>query len=117
MLSVEANKLTEERVNEVATEFLKDLKEGSHMRKGWPNIMAAYKVSKACLIGYTRILANKYQNICINCVCPGFVKTDINANTGFLTVEEGASNVVRLALLPHCSPSGLFYSNGQVCPI
>ncbi|XP_028766574.1 (+)-neomenthol dehydrogenase-like [Neltuma alba] len=112
----DASKLTEEKVNEAVKEFLKDLKEGSHERKGWPKIMAAYKVSKAALIGYTRIVANKYPNMCINCLCPGFVKTDVNANTGFFTVEEGASNVIRLALLPHGSPSGLFNNRTQVCP-
>ncbi|XP_028766572.1 (+)-neomenthol dehydrogenase [Neltuma alba] len=112
----DASKLTEEKVNEVVREFLKDLKEGSHERKGWPKIIAAYKVSKAALIGYTRIVANKYPNMCINCLCPGFVKTDVNVNTGFLTVAEGASSVVRLALLPHGSPSGLFYFRTQVCP-
>ncbi|KAK4259777.1 hypothetical protein QN277_006072 [Acacia crassicarpa] len=114
VLSDKANKLTEEKVNEVVREFLKDLKEGLDERKGWPNMIAAYKVSKACLIGYTRILANKYPNMCINCLCPGFVKTDLNANTGFFSVEQGASHVVRLALLPHGSPSGLFYSQAQV---
>ncbi|KAK4259776.1 hypothetical protein QN277_006072 [Acacia crassicarpa] len=112
----DADKLTEEKVNGVVKEFLKDLKEGSHERKGWPNILAAYKVSKASMIAYTRILANKYPNMCINSLCPGFVKTDINANTGFFSVEQGASHVVRLALLPHGSPSGLFYSRTQVSP-
>ncbi|KAF7809652.1 (+)-neomenthol dehydrogenase-like [Senna tora] len=110
----DVEKLTEERINEVVKEFLKDLKEGSHERKGWPKISAAYIVSKAALIAYTRILAIKYPKICINCVCPGYVKTDITANTGILTAEEGASKVVRLTLLPNASPSGLFYSNNEV---
>ncbi|KAF7809647.1 carbonyl reductase [Senna tora] len=110
----DVEKLTEERINEVVKEFLKDLKEGLHERKGWPKILAAYKVSKAAMNAYTRILAMKYPKICINCLCPGFVKTDINANTGILTTEEGASNVVKLALLPNGSPSGLFYNQKEV---
>ncbi|CAJ1950052.1 unnamed protein product [Sphenostylis stenocarpa] len=40
--------------------------------------------------GYTRILAKKYPSFCINCVCPGYVKTEINAFTGSLTPAEGA---------------------------
>ncbi|KAF7809653.1 putative oxidoreductase [Senna tora] len=110
----DVEKFTEERINEVVKEFLKDFKEGSHERKRWPKIFAAYVVSKAALNAYTRILAMKYPKICINCLCPGYVKTDINGNTGILTVKEGASKVVRLALLPNGSPSGLFYSNNKV---
>lgn len=100
--------LTEEKVDEVLEEFLKDYKEGSLEAKGWPTFLSAYTVSKA-VNAYTRIIAKKYPSFCINCVCPGFVKTDINRNTGILPVEEGAASPVRLALLPDGSPSGLFF--------
>ncbi|KAF7809655.1 (+)-neomenthol dehydrogenase [Senna tora] len=115
ILSDAAN-LKEEGVDEVLKRLLKDYKEGSLERNSWPNNLAAYTVSKAAMTAYTRILAKKYPNICINCVCPGFVKTDINANTGILTVEEGAASVVSLALLPNGSPSGLFYDRSKVSP-
>ncbi|GKU96913.1 hypothetical protein SLEP1_g10093 [Rubroshorea leprosula] len=72
--------------------------------------MSAYTLSKAAMNAYTRILAKKHPSFCINCVCPGFVKTDINYNTGVLTVEEGAQGPVRLALLPNGAPSGLFFN-------
>ncbi|KAF7809648.1 (+)-neomenthol dehydrogenase-like [Senna tora] len=110
----DVEKLTEESINEVVTEFLKDFKEGSHERKGWPKTIAAYKVSKVVMNAYTRILAMMYPKICINCVCPGYVRTDITSNTGFSTVEEGASKVVKLALLPNGSPSGFFYSENEI---
>jgi len=106
--------LTEERIDEVIKEFIKDFEEGSLERKGWPKYLAAYTVAKASMNAYTRIIAKKYPSFCINCVCPGYVKTDITANTGILTVEEGAANPVRLALLPNGSPSGLFYSQNKV---
>lgn len=106
--------LTEERIDKVVKEFIKDFKEGSLENKGWPIIMSAYIVSKAAMNSYTRILAKKYPNICINCVCPGFVKTDINKNTGMLPVDQGAASVVRLALLPHGSPSGLFFIREEI---
>ena len=106
--------LTEERIEEVFKEFSKDFEEGSLERKGWPRFAAAYVVAKASMNAYTRIIAKKYPNFCINCVCPGYVKTDITANTGFFTVEEGAAHPVRLALLPKCSPSGLFYGQKEV---
>ncbi|MBA0732723.1 hypothetical protein Gogos_016795 [Gossypium gossypioides] len=66
---------------------------------------------------YTRILAKKHPNFCINCVCPGFVKTDINNNTGHSTPEEGAAIPVKLALWPNGgAPSGLFFVQGEPIP-
>ncbi|XP_044503862.1 (+)-neomenthol dehydrogenase-like [Mangifera indica] len=112
----DAENLTEERLDEVLTEFLKDFREGSLAARGWPPHLSAYGVSKATLSAYTRILAKRYNTFRINCVCPGYVKTDLNQNTGFLTVEEGAESVVRLALLPKDGPSGLFFSRKEETP-
>ena len=106
--------LTEERIDEVLKVFLKDFRESSLESKGWPRFLAAYTISKAALNAYTRILAKKYPTFCINSVCPGFVKTDINFNSGILPVKEGAASPVRLALLPNGSPSGLFYIRSAV---
>nr|DAD43809.1 TPA_asm: hypothetical protein HUJ06_002039 [Nelumbo nucifera] len=108
--------VTEEKVDEVITEFLKDFKEDCLESRDWPDVLSSYKVSKASVNAYTRILAKKHPNFCINCVCPGFVKTDINCNTGVLTVEEGAESPVRLALLPDGGPSGLFFNRKEVSP-
>ncbi|CAL0318350.1 unnamed protein product [Lupinus luteus] len=110
----DANNLTEEKVDEVVKEFLKDLKEEALESKGWPRTLGAYIISKAALNASTRILAKNYPTISINSVCPGYVKTDITSNTGFLTVEEGAASPVRLALLSNGSPSGLFYQRTEV---
>ncbi|KAJ8573234.1 hypothetical protein K7X08_009745 [Anisodus acutangulus] len=110
----DANKLTEERVDEVLNEFLKDFTEKSIEAKGWPTYFAAYKVSKAAMIAYTRVLASKYPNFRINSVCPGYCKTDVNANTGSLTAGEGAESLVKLALLPNDGPSGLFFYRKDV---
>uniref|UniRef100_A0A7N0SW36 Uncharacterized protein n=1 Tax=Kalanchoe fedtschenkoi TaxID=63787 RepID=A0A7N0SW36_KALFE len=101
--------LTEESLDELVNEFLNDFKAGSVERKGWPTEHSAYKVSKAATNAYTRLLARKLPEVCINSVCPGFVKTDITCNTGVFTAEEGAAHAVRLALAPHRSPSGLFF--------
>ncbi|KAL6322667.1 hypothetical protein AAG906_015353 [Vitis piasezkii] len=110
----DAENLTEERVDEVLNQFLKDFKEGLLEAKNWSAFYAAYTVSKAALNAYTRILATKYPAFCINCVCPGYVKTDINLNTGISTVEEGAEGPVKLALLPDGGPSGHFFSRKEV---
>ncbi|KAM3282324.1 hypothetical protein P3S67_025969 [Capsicum chacoense] len=105
----DADSLTEEKVDQVVNEFFKDFTEKSTESKGWPSYFTAYKVSKASLIAYTRVLATKYPNFRINSVCPGYCKTDVNANTGSLTAGEGAESLVNLALLPNDGPSGLFF--------
>ncbi|XP_015933919.1 (+)-neomenthol dehydrogenase [Arachis duranensis] len=102
--------LTEDLIDKVLREFMKDFKEGSLKTKGWPTYLSAYMLSKAAMNSYTRLLARKHPKFCVNCVCPGFVKTDINQNTGILSVENGAASVVRLALLPSGSPSGYFFA-------
>ncbi|XP_074273432.1 (+)-neomenthol dehydrogenase-like [Silene latifolia] len=110
----DVEKLTEEQLDKILEEFLTDFKEGTIAEKGWPTFKSAYSMSKAALNSYTRILSPKYPSIIINCVCPGVVKTDINCKMGHLTVEEGAIGPVRLALVPHGSPSGLFYTRNEV---
>ncbi|KAI3434359.1 uncharacterized protein J3R85_006626 [Psidium guajava] len=106
--------ITEEKVEAIMKAFLADFKDGSSEAKGWPAFMPAYCISKACMNAYTRILAKKYPSIAVNCVCPGFVKTDINFNTGFIPVEEGAESPVKLALLPNGGPSGCFFVRKEV---
>ncbi|RXI08025.1 hypothetical protein DVH24_014591, partial [Malus domestica] len=91
----DSESLTEERIDGVLSEFLEDFKQGLVEAKSWPPILPAYSVSKAALNAYTRILAKRWPNFCINCVCPGFVKTDITCNSGILTIDEGAESVVR----------------------
>ncbi|CAN1729016.1 (+)-neomenthol dehydrogenase, partial [Linum perenne] len=105
----DADNLAEETVEVVLKRFMEDFKEGLLETKGWPSFSPTYCVSKACLNAYTRIIAKKYPNFCINCVCPGFVKTDINLQVGPKTTEEGAKGPVMLALLPDGSPSGRFF--------
>nr|WPM01481.1 vitrosamine synthase [Rauvolfia tetraphylla] len=109
----DASNLTEERVDEVINGFLKDFKKGSLAAKGWPPAFAAYTLSKAAVNAYTRILARKYPNFKINCVCPGFAKTDMNHGLGLYVAEEVAENPVRLALLPDDGPSGLFFDRSE----
>nr|GMD75864.1 (+)-neomenthol dehydrogenase-like [Ipomoea batatas] len=108
--------LTEERVDEVVNEFLKNYKESPTIAqaKGWPRYASAYKVSKAAVNAYTRILAQKYPNFRINCVYPGYVKTDMTLNNGMLTPVESAESIVKLALLPDDGPSGFFFCKKNV---
>ncbi|KAL0428906.1 UNVERIFIED_CONTAM: (-)-isopiperitenone reductase [Sesamum radiatum] len=106
--------LTEEKVDEVVQEFLKNFKEGSLQANDWPSQLAAYKVSKAALNAYTRIISRKYPSFCINSVCPGFARTDITCNLGPLSASEAAESPLKLALLPDGGPSGCFFYRNQI---
>ncbi|KAM7512014.1 hypothetical protein LguiB_010889 [Lonicera macranthoides] len=108
------NAESQERVDEVLSEFLKDFKEGNLKAKGWPLAISAYVLSKAALNSYTRIIAKKYPDFIVNSVCPGYVKTSLNLDYGILTVEEGAESPVKLALLPKDGPSGKFFSRMEI---
>ncbi|XP_024993588.1 (+)-neomenthol dehydrogenase-like [Cynara cardunculus var. scolymus] len=106
--------LTEGRIDEIIQWFLRDFKAAKLRENGWPLTSSAYKVSKAALNAYTRLMAKKFQNIRINCVHPGYCATDMTSDTGFLTAEEGAKGPVMVALLPDDGPSGVFFNKTQI---
>ncbi|CAN6235726.1 unnamed protein product [Urochloa humidicola] len=101
--------LTEERLDEMLDMFLNDFEAGKVDARGWPAAFAAYKVAKAALNAYSRILARRHPELRINCVHPGYVKTDITLHSGLLTPEEGARNVLKVAMLPEGRVTGAFF--------
>ncbi|CAN4111717.1 unnamed protein product [Withania somnifera] len=112
----DAENLTEDKVDEVLSAFLKDFKEGLLEIKNWPQIMSAIALSNAATNAYTRILAKKYPNFLINCVYLGYVRTEATFSCGTSSVEEGAESPVWLALLPEGGPSGNFFDRKEVSP-
>ena len=70
----------------------------------------AYVPSKTALNGFVVALANELQStrIRVNAVCPGFTATDLNNFRGTRTVEQGAREAVRLALLGDAGATGTF---------
>ncbi|KAF8748280.1 hypothetical protein HU200_013027 [Digitaria exilis] len=107
--------LTEERVDAMVAAFLRDLdREADAAARGWPaGAMSAYAVSKAALNAYSRVLARRHPEVRVNCVHPGFVRTDMTANFGLLSPEEGAARVVAVALLPAGGPTGVYFEERQ----
>lgn len=67
--------------------------------------------SKAALTALTVQYANELRGdgILVNAVAPGYVDTDSNGRSGFLTVAQGAAPVVRLAVLGADGPTGGFF--------
>ncbi|CAM0149919.1 unnamed protein product [Urochloa decumbens] len=107
--------LTEMRLDELLDTFLKDFEAGILEARGWPGeLFVSYKVAKAAVNAYSRIMARRHPTLRINCAHPGYVKTDMTRNSGLLTPEEGASNVVKVALLPGGGPTGSFFGMGMV---
>jgi NAD(P)-dependent dehydrogenase (short-subunit alcohol dehydrogenase family) len=70
----------------------------------------AYSASKTALNAMTLSMAIELEpeGIKVNAVSPGFIKTNLNNYGGTGTVEEGAREVVRLALLGPDGPTGTF---------
>jgi (+)-neomenthol dehydrogenase len=101
-------------VDAVVKRFLHDLKENALEVNGWTLMLPAYSISKQTLNAYTRVLAKKHPNICINCIHLGFVKTDMNWNTGIMNLEKGARGPVMLSLLPDGGPTGCYFDRTEV---
>ncbi|PKA66954.1 Salutaridine reductase [Apostasia shenzhenica] len=112
----DAENLNEEKIEKLLGQFLRDLKEGKLDAGGWPRMLPAYSMSKMALNAYTRVLARRWPEMYVNCVHPGFIKTDFNWNTGVGTTEEGARGPVMLALLPDGGPSGRYFHETTIAP-
>lgn len=77
-----------------------------------------YSASKTALNAVTLAFAIELEStrIRVNAVCPGFTATDLNKFQGTQTVEEGAREPVRVALLGAEGPTGTFTSHAGTMP-
>ena len=77
----------------------------------------AYCASKAALNMFTVQLAYEFRdgNIAVNSVNPGYTATDLNHKSGTQTIEEGAAEIVRVALLDP-PVTGRFLETGGEIP-
>jgi NAD(P)-dependent dehydrogenase (short-subunit alcohol dehydrogenase family) len=69
-----------------------------------------YPASKTALNAITLAMAIELEStgIKVNAVSPGYTKTNLNGYEGTETLEEGAREAVRVALLGPDSPTGMF---------
>jgi NAD(P)-dependent dehydrogenase (short-subunit alcohol dehydrogenase family) len=74
------------------------------------NFGPVYPASKTALNAITLAMAIELESsgIKVNAVSPGFTKTNLNNYEGTETVEEGACEAVRVALLGPDGPTGAF---------
>ena len=97
---------------------------GSLTRNGQPDwdfasyTLLGYSASKAALNMLTVQLAFELRDtpIKVNSAEPGYTATDLNHHRGHQTVEEGAAETVRLALLPQDGPTGGFFQTDSGVP-
>jgi NAD(P)-dependent dehydrogenase (short-subunit alcohol dehydrogenase family) len=77
----------------------------------------AYNASKSALNAVTVSLAKDLasEQICINSICPGWVKTDLGTDAAYRTVEQGATIIVKLAMMEQ-PPTGKFLDDDGEVP-
>lgn len=82
------------------------------------NMFGNYSVSKtashAVMLAFA--LALESTNIKVNAACPGFTSTALNNFNGTRSVEEGAREPVRLALIGPDGPTGTFSDENGTVP-
>lgn len=78
----------------------------------------AYRVSKTALNALTRMVSASVggDDILVNSMCPGWVRTDMGGPNASRSVDQGAATAVWLAMLPHGGPSGGFFRDKQPIP-
>jgi NAD(P)-dependent dehydrogenase (short-subunit alcohol dehydrogenase family) len=75
-------------------------------------------VSKVALNAITRMVAKAVEgdNVLVNSMCPGWVRTDMGGPGASRSVERGAETAVWLAMLPHDGPTGGFFRDKKPIP-
>nr|CAD7459602.1 unnamed protein product [Timema tahoe] len=108
-----SSSLTEEKLSELVNQFIRLAKKDEHTKYGWPN--SSYSVSKVAVSALTIIQQRAFdqdsrEDLVVNSVHPGYVKTDMTSWGGHFTAERGAEALVYLALLgPNISsPKGSY---------
>ena len=104
-----------EEITELMDEFASAVAKGTHSKE-WPT--AGYAVSKAGVIGVTKIIADlnaaNGSKVLINSCCPGYVSTDMTKGRGVKTPDQGAMTPVLLALGDIKGSNGQFWNNEKV---
>ena len=81
-----------------------------------PVKVLGYCASKAAMNMFTVQLAYEFRDgsIAVNSINPGYTATDLNGHSGPQTIEEGAAEIVRVALLDHPSSAQFLETGGTL---
>ncbi|MGZ3745379.1 MAG: SDR family NAD(P)-dependent oxidoreductase [Pseudobdellovibrionaceae bacterium] len=79
---------------------------------------AGYRISKTALNMVTNIFASEVQgaDICVNAVCPGWVRTDMGGPNADRDIEQGVKGIIWAATLPKGGPNGGIFRDGEPIP-
>ncbi len=117
--------LTEAQLVDLMDQFVKNVADGSHREKGWPDKIPGfdtpYALSKVAVTTLTRVLEKVVDrlgktDVLVNACCPGWCKTEMTVANAPGTPDDGAEIVTHLAFLPSGSPSGKFWMKKKVAP-
>ena len=104
-----------EDISQLMEDFTSAVAGGTH-EKDWPS--SAYAVSKAGLIGLTKVVARDHKQagskMLINVCCPGYVVTDMTRGGGVKTPDQGAQTPVMLAIQDIHDTSGEFWQHEKI---
>lgn len=78
----------------------------------------AYRSSKTALNAQTKILADEHKDddIKINAMCPGWVRTEMGGEDAPTSPEDAADTAIWLATLPADGPTGGFFQKRKPYP-
>ncbi|KAH7653718.1 Short-chain dehydrogenase/reductase SDR protein [Dioscorea alata] len=108
--------LSEELIDGMVLKFLDQVKNGTWVSNGWPQMFTDYSVSKLAVNAYTRLMAKRLstrpdgEKVYINCFCPGWVKTAMTGWQGNVSAEEGADTGVWVVLKSGLADTGKFFA-------
>ncbi|CAH2104507.1 unnamed protein product [Euphydryas editha] len=104
--------LTIDEILQFVDDFLQHVKNGKSSFVSFAGHNGDYKVSKVALSALTFVQQKQFiaqgKDISVNCVHPGFVKTDMTKGMGDFTPERGARAPLYLALEAPQSLKGTF---------
>lgn len=75
----------------------------------------AYRTSKAAINALTRVIASEVRgnNIKVNTMSPGWVRTDMGGPSAPRSPEQGADTIIWLATLPDDGPTGGYFKDRE----
>jgi NAD(P)-dependent dehydrogenase (short-subunit alcohol dehydrogenase family) len=108
-----APELDRDELDALVDEFVAAVRSDDATLAGWPR--NAYRVSKAALNAFTRIVSREpaFARRRVNAVCPGWVRTRMGGASASRDVQRGAAGIVWAAMLGAGEPSGGFFRDGR----
>jgi len=108
--------LSTDKLKALHTDYLKTWQQGAKTDNEWPDAKKtfnAYGISKAFLNAYLRVYLRDHPNARIVMVTPGYCATDLNANSGPRSAEQGATSDIWPIVHDNQVKNGAFYYDGE----